>query len=325
VGRPILVCGGAGFIGSHFCKMAAGRGYLPISFDNLSGGHADSVRWGPLEVGDLRDPARLDQVFSAYAPIAVVHFAGLINVGESVTRPDRYYINNVAASLNLLEAMRRAGVADILFSSTCATYGQPERLPLDESHPRNPVNPYGTTKLMVERVLEDYRDALALRPMILRYFNAAGADPEGALGERHQPETHLIPLALQAAMGLRPDFTLFGCDYPTPDGTCIRDYIHVHDLARAHLLALDRLTAGGPPLTANLGTGHGHSVRQVLDAVERITGTPVPVTFGPRRAGDPPVLVADPTLARRELGWQAEITDLDAIVAHTHAWMTKSC
>jgi UDP-arabinose 4-epimerase len=321
--RPILVCGGAGFIGSHFCKMVAGAGYLPVTFDNLENGHADAVRWGPLEVGDLRDRARLDEVLARHRPLAVAHFAGLINVGESVTRPEIYYASNVQGSINLADSMRLHGIRDILFSSTCAVYGLPERLPLDESHRRDPVNPYGTTKLVFERVLEDYAAAHGLRPMILRYFNAAGADPDGELGERHDPETHLIPLALQAAAGLRPGFTVFGTDYDTPDGTCVRDYVHVHDLARAHVLALERLLAGGAPLTVNLGTGKGYSVREVLDAVERVTGRKVTVTEGARRAGDPPVLVADPSLARQELGWSAELGSIDTPVSHAWNWMRR--
>jgi UDP-arabinose 4-epimerase len=319
--RPILICGGAGFIGSHFCKMAASRGYLPVTYDSLSNGHRDAVRWGPLEVGDIRDSARLDQVFARHRPLAVAHFAGLIEVGDSVRNPDLYHQVNVEGSRCLLAAMARHGVRDILFSSTCAVYGAPRSLPLDESHPRSPANPYGATKLAVETLLEEQAAAGHLRPMILRYFNAAGADPDGELGERHHPETHLIPLALRAATGLSPALPLYGADYPTPDGTCVRDYVHVHDLARAHLAALDRLLGGGAPLTANLGTGRGCSVREVLSAVERVTGRAVPVAEDRRRPGDLPMLVADPSLAARELGWRAELSDLPTMVEHAWGWM----
>jgi UDP-glucose-4-epimerase GalE len=266
---------------------------------------------------------RLDAVFSAYQPDAVVHFAGFAYVGESVSRPDIYYLTNVSGSLTLFEAMRRHNVRNVLFSSSCATYGIPNRLPIIESHAQNPINPYGASKLMVERILDDYRLAFGFRPIILRYFNAAGADPEGEIGEVHDPEPHVIPLAIQAAAGLRKSFNILGADYDTPDGTCIRDFIHVHDLARAHCMAIDRLIAGGDPMVVNLGTGNGHSVREVAEMANLVVGRKADIVLSARRPGDPPILVADPSLAREKLGWSAEIGDLQTIVDHAWNWMKK--
>lgn len=319
----ILVTGGAGYIGSHACKALARAGHLPITFDNLDRGHAEFVRWGPLEIGDLTDRARLDEVMATHRPRAVMHFAALAYVGESVTDPGLYYRNNLVGSLNLIDAARAGGGLPLVFSSTCATYGPPRAMPMAESHPQAPINPYGASKLMVEQILKDYRRAYGLRSISLRYFNAAGADPEGEIGERHDPETHLIPLILDVALGRREALTIHGTDYETPDGTCIRDYIHVADLAEAHGLALDRLLEGGEGGAFNLGTGEGHSVLRVIDTARRITGHAIPTRPGPRRDGDPPRLIADPALARRELGWTPSRPLLEAQIGDAWAWHRK--
>jgi UDP-arabinose 4-epimerase len=319
----VLVTGGAGYIGSHACKALAAAGWRPVVYDNLAYGHEWAVKWGPLERGDIADPGRLDAVFAATQPVAVMHFAAFAYVGESVADPSKYYANNVAGTLTLLDAARRAGVARVVFSSTCATYGMPQRATLEEAHPQAPINPYGFTKLVIERMLSDYRAAYGLRSIALRYFNAAGADPDGEIGEAHAPETHLVPLALGAALGTRPPITVFGTDYATPDGTCIRDYIHVTDLAAGHVAALERL-AGEPPRPAyNLGTGAGYSVRQVLERIGAISGRAVPHRLGPRRAGDPDRLVAAVELARAELGWRPRHSDLDTILRTALAWETR--
>jgi UDP-arabinose 4-epimerase len=318
--KTILVTGGAGYIGSHVCKALAQAGYVPVTFDNLVFGHPWAVRWGPLVEGDILDRAALDKAFREFKPAAVMHFAAFAYVGESVTNPGKYYRNNVAGSLTLLEAMRDASCTQIVFSSTCATYGVPETTPLTESHPQRPVNPYGSSKLMVERMLSDFGNAHSLRSITLRYFNAAGADPVAEIGEAHDPETHLIPLAMDAAAGIRPDVTIFGDDYPTSDGTCIRDYIHVTDLARAHLLALEALDAGHPDAAFNLGNGRGFSVKEVIDTVRRVTGRDAVVKVGPRRAGDPARLVADSARIRSELGWQPLFPELSAIVETAWRW-----
>ena len=299
----VLVTGGAGFVGSHTCKALARAGFLPVVYDDLSSGSADAVRWGPLEVGDIADEARLGSVLETHRPVAVLHFAGFIDAGASVRMPERFYANNVAGSLALFRAMRHHKIDRIVFSSSASVYGEPHSTPIPETHRLRPANPYGRSKLMVEEILGDTAAAGGLSYCALRYFNAAGADPEGELRERHEPETHLIPLVLQAAYGLRPDIRIFGTDYETPDGTCIRDYVHVSDLAEAHVLACRRLLEGGGNLTANLGTGMGHSVREVIRTVEEITGRPVMVREEPRRAGDPAALVASIEVARRELGW----------------------
>lgn len=316
----VLVTGGAGYIGSHACKALAAAGHLPVVYDDLSGGHPEAVRWGPLERGDIADRGRLDEVLRRHRPQAVMHFAGLIEVGESLRDPGRYYANNVGGALALLAAMRDHGPGHIVFSSTCATYGIPERVPIGEDAPQVPVNPYGRSKLMVERMLADFGAAHGLRWAALRYFNACGADPDGETGERHDPETHLIPRALMAVSGEIERLEVFGGDYDTPDGTCVRDYVHVTDLAAAHVAALDRLLAGAEPFAVNLGTGRGFSVREVLAAVERVTGRRVPVAMAPRRPGDPARLVADPALAGRLLRFRPRYLALDDIVATAWRW-----
>lgn len=312
--QTVLVTGGAGYVGSHTCLRLAEAGFKPVVFDNLSNGHAEFAQWGPLEVGDIRQSDRLDYVFARYKPVAVLHFAALIEVGEFVKEPARFYDNNVAGAICLIEAARRAGVNAMVFSSTCATYGEPQRVPLDETHPQAPINPYGRTKLMVEQILRDLDRYSGFRSISLRYFNAAGADPMGRIGERHEPETHAIPLAIRAAMGLGANFRLMGEDYPTADGTAIRDYIHVLDLADAHVLALKHLLAGGNTDVFNLGTGAGTSVRQLIEAIQRSSNAPFNVEKAPRREGNSPILVADNAKARRVLGWTpkfglAEIID----------------
>ena len=311
---PILVTGGAGFIGSHTCKQLSREGFLPIAYDNLSTGNRESVKWGPLVEGDIRDTDGLAAALRLQRPAAVIHFAASAYVGESVTEPGKYYRNNVEGTLSLLEACRIAGVAKVIFSSSCATYGIPEALPIPESAEQRPINPYGRTKLVGEQMLADFEAAHGLRFVALRYFNAAGADPEGELSERHDPETHLIPRALLAAYGQQPYLEVFGSDLPTADGTCIRDYIHVSDLARAHVLAARYLIDGGKSSRLNLGTGQGTSVLQVLDAVERATGRRVPAVMRPARAGDPPSLYADGRQARELLGFTPEVSDVDTIM-----------
>lgn len=318
--ESILVTGGAGFIGSHVCKALAAAGFRPVVYDNLSKGYEWAVRWGPLERGDLRDGARLAEVLARHKPAAVMHFASLIEVGESMREPARYYDNNVGGSLSLLQAMQAAGVGRIIFSSTAAVYGTPERVPIDETAPLAPINPYGASKLMTERMLADFGAAYGLRHVALRYFNAAGSDPDGEIGEAHDPESHLIPLVLDAALGVRPRIAMFGDDYPTPDGTCVRDYIHVTDLAEAHLLALRRLLAGGGSLAVNLGNGAGHSVRAVVETARAVTGCAIPAVVEPRRAGDPAVLVADCRRAVAELGWKQERADLAVMIADAWKW-----
>ena len=317
---PILVTGGAGYVGAHACKALAAKGYQPIVFDNLVYGHEAAVRWGPFETGDTADRARLDEVIVKHRPRAVMHFAAYTYVGESVANPGKYYRNNVAGTLSLLEAMRDHDIGRLVFSSTAATYGTPKAVPIPEDAPKAPINPYGQSKWTAETMIADFAAAHGLRAAALRYFNAAGADPDGESGECHDPESHLIPLAMQATTGDGPPLTLFGDDYPTPDGTCIRDYIHVADLADAHVRALEWLDGNSGAHAFNLGTGHGASVRQVLDAIERVAGKPVPHAIGPRRAGDPAELVAEPAKAMRELGWTPKMSDLDHIVATAWAW-----
>jgi UDP-arabinose 4-epimerase len=319
----VLVTGGAGYIGAHTCKALSRAGFLPVVYDNLVYGHERAVQWGPLERGDIGDGQRLREVFKKYQPMAVLHFAAYAYVGESVVDPGKYYRNNVAGSLTLLEAMQAAQIRNIVFSSTCATYGMPDRLPIAETAAQNPINPYGASKLMVERMLADFGIAHEMGYVGLRYFNAAGADPDGQIGEDHDPETHLIPLVLDAASGRRPDIAIFGTDYDTPDGTCIRDYIHVADLASAHVLALQALRAGKPSGFYNLGNERGYSVREVIAAVERISGLRVPVTLSPRRPGDPAALVSDATRAREELGWRPAYPGLDDMVRTAWAWHQK--
>jgi UDP-glucose 4-epimerase len=319
----VLVVGGAGYIGSHMLKRLHQAGCELTTLDNLSGGFADAVRWGEFVKGDLADRALLEALMHRGRFDAVMHFASFIQVGESMVQPARYYQNNLLNTLQLLDVMRAHGVQRFVFSSTAATFGEPHYSPIDEAHPQQPINPYGRSKLMVEQVLADYDRAYGLKSVCLRYFNAAGADPDGELGERHQPETHLIPLVLQAASGRRPHIAVFGRDCDTPDGTCIRDYIHVSDLCEAHWLALQSLWAGGPSQAYNLGNGLGFSVQQVITAAERVTGARLTVVHSPRRPGDPARLVADATLARQRLGWRPRHAELDTIVAHAWRWEQK--
>jgi len=318
--EAVLVTGGAGYIGSHTAKALAQAGYLPVTLDNLSNGHAWAVQWGPFIEGDLADKALIIDTIRTYNITSVIHFAASAYVGESMRNPMRYFRNNVANTLNLLEAMAETGVGKIVFSSTCATYGVPNAVPIDEKHSQQPINPYGESKVMVERMLKWCEEAHGIHWVALRYFNAAGADPEGEIGESHQPETHLIPLTIMAALGLRPALHIFGTDYPTVDGSAVRDYIHVLDLADAHLKAISYLEDGKPGIAINLGTGKGQSVRQVIDAVTEAVGKPVPYIEAERRAGDPPSLVADPTLANKVLGWHPKYSDLKTIVDTATRW-----
>lgn len=319
----VLVTGGAGYIGSHTTKALAQAGFEPVVLDDLSTGHRWAVRWGPLLEADVGDGAALRAILKRYRIRAVIHFAARAYVGESMRDPRGYYWNNVVGTLNLLDAMLDVGVDVIVFSSSCATYGLPEVLPIPEDHPQRPVSPYGETKLAVERALQWYGQAYGLRWLALRYFNAAGADPDGELGEVHDPETHLIPRAILAALGRTDPVEIYGTDYSTRDGTAVRDYIHVVDLAEAHVLGLRYLLGGGESAALNLGTGRGHSVREVLAAVERVSGRTVPVREGPRRPGDPPALVADARKARELLGWQPRCSDLDTIVETAWRWHTS--
>jgi len=314
----ILIVGGAGYIGSHMVKYLAGKGCEITVLDNLSSGHADAVLAGRLVEGDLADVDMLDQLFAEHSFDVVMHFASSIMVGESVEKPSMYYRNNVTNTQNLLDAMIKHGVNRFIFSSTAAIFGKPEYTPIDEKHPKAPINPYGRSKWMVEQILEDYDRAYGLKSICLRYFNAAGADPDGELGERHDPETHLIPLVLQAASGQRDAITVFGRDYDTEDGTCMRDYIHVADLCQAHWLAIQRLQSTGESGRYNLGNGNGFSVQQVIDVCRQVTGRAITVIEGERREGDPAVLVADSSRARSELGWQPHYAGLESIVEH--AW-----
>lgn len=315
----ILVTGGAGYVGSHCLGHLLEAGHDVVVYDNLRYGHEAAVPKGRLVVGDLADQAKLTRLIADQKIEAVVHFAALALVGESVEKPDLYYGNNVLGSFNLLEAMRQNGVRKIVFSSTCATYGTPAKMPLDESTPQQPINPYGFSKLAVERMLADYAAAYGFGYAALRYFNASGAAPGGTMGEDHTPESHLIPLILQVALGQRESIKIFGGDYPTPDGTCVRDYIHVHDLASAHLAALKRLQPG-QGIKANLGTGRGYSVREVIEACRKLTGHPIPSVIAPRRPGDPPELVADPRLASRILEWQPHYTTIEPIIETAWRW-----
>ena len=321
--RPILVTGGAGYIGSHTCKRLAEDGYECVVYDNLSSGHRHNVRWGPLVVGDILDGERLGEALQRHRPRAVIHFAASAYVGESVVDPARYYRNNVTGTLTLLSEMRKASIDTIVFSSTCATYGVPETLPIREDMTQRPINPYGASKLMIEQVLADYQRAYGLRYAALRYFNACGADPSGVLAEEHDPETHLIPRCLMAAAGIIPAVEIYGDDYPTPDGTCIRDYVHVTDLASGHVQALRGLIAGNQTaLRLNLGTGRGTSIREILEGVARITKHAPPIVMRPRRPGDPPALLADVSEAQRQIDFAAQHSDLDTILRT--AWVHLS-
>jgi UDP-glucose 4-epimerase len=319
----ILVVGGAGYIGSHMVKLLGESGYAPVVLDNLSNGRRGAVPPDALIVGDMGDPGMLEALLQAFQFEAVMHFASFIQVGESVAHPGRYYDNNVGNTVRLLEAMVRHRVKRFIFSSTAAIFGEPQYVPIDEKHPKTPINPYGRSKWMVEQILDDFDHAHGLRACCLRYFNAAGADPDGLLGECHEPETHLIPLVLQAASGRRAAITVYGDDYPTPDGTCVRDYIHVTDLCDAHLLALRALQGGAAGSRYNLGNGAGYSNLEVIQAAERVTGKPIVHRLGPRRPGDPPRLVADASLAKAELGWAPRFAKIDTIIEHAWRWEQK--
>jgi len=316
----VLVTGGAGFIGSHTCKALRSAGFSPLSYDNLSRGNAEAVKWGELVIGDIVDGHLLRETLKRHRPSAVIHFAAFAYVGESTENPELYYRNNVAGTLTLLEAMRECDVRHIVFSSSCAVYGVPAIVPIPEKSPLNPVNPYGATKMMCERILSDCADAFSLNWMALRYFNAAGADPDGEIGECHVPETHVIPLILDAAAGEREAFTVFGTDYPTADGTCIRDYIHVSDLADAHVLALRNLMQGGESEAVNIGTGRGWSVLELIDIARQVTGREIPIRPGPRRPGDPPALVSEPRRARERLAWWPRYPSVAQQIEHAWAW-----
>jgi UDP-glucose-4-epimerase GalE len=316
----VLVTGGAGYVGSHVAKALAGAGFEPVVYDNLSNGHSWSVRWGPLVRGDLADRDLLLRTLTGYRIEAVCHFAANAYVGESIGQPRKYFQNNVVNSLNLLDAMLDAGVGNLVFSSSCAVYGEPQEIPIAEEHRQQPISPYGESKLFVEQALRWYGSAYSLQSVALRYFNASGADLEGELGEVHDPETHAVPLAIQTALGQRPNFEIFGTDFATPDGTAIRDYVHVADIAVAHVKALQYLLSRGESLALNLGTGTGHSVREVVAAVERASGKPVKIASSARRAGDPAELVADGSKAKRILGWQPLYSDLPCIVETALRW-----
>jgi UDP-arabinose 4-epimerase len=319
----ILVTGGAGYIGSHACKVLAQAGYQPVVYDNLARGHREAVRWGPLEVGDVADRARLDAVLRQYQPAAAMHFAAYAYVGESVENPALYYRNNVGGTLTLLEALCDHGLDQLVFSSTCAIYGVPQQSPIAEDHPCKPINPYGAGKWMIEQMLQDLSAAHGLRSISLRYFNAAGADPDGEIGEAHDPETHLLPLVLEVANNQRPYITIHGDDYETPDGTCIRDYIHVTDLAQAHVLALQALAQGANTTAYNLGNGQGFSVREVIERARSLTGHDIPARIGARRPGDPPVLVGNAGRACDELHWRPQYAGLDRIIDTAWRWHSR--
>ncbi len=318
--HKVLVTGGAGYIGSHTVRALQQAGFEPWVFDNLVYGHSEFVAAEALIVGELRDQTLVEQVFREHQFVGVIHFAAYTYVGESVTDPLKYYRNNFSDTLNLLEVMTQAGVNNIIFSSSCATYGPPQFLPLTEDHPQNPISPYGMSKLMVEAALRDLHQAMGLRYLSLRYFNAAGADPDGGIGEDHNPETHLIPLVLDVALGRRPQITIFGTDYDTPDGTCIRDYIHVTDLASAHVLGLQYLLEGGASQHLNLGNGNGFSVHEVITMAEQVTGCPIPITLGARRPGDPAILVGSSQKIRQLLHWQPRYDALEVILKTAWVW-----
>ena len=315
----ILVAGGAGYIGAHTCLDLSNKGFTPVVYDNLSNGHAEFVKWGPLETGDIRDRNKLDEVFRKYKPLAIIHFAAAIEVGESVRDPLGYYDNNVAGTITLLRAAQAAGVDKMVFSSTCATYGNPSSIPMNETHTQSPINPYGRSKLIVEQILKDLDLHQGFRSFILRYFNAAGADPQGRIGEWHSPETHAIPIAIEAALGRRPHFQVLGTDYDTRDGSCVRDFVHVLDLADAHTRAIEHLLNNGTSHALNLGTGQGTTVKELLETVQNVSGKGISIKYGPRRAGDSPALVADNALARRTIGWSPQ-HDLRSIIGTAWNW-----
>jgi UDP-glucose 4-epimerase len=318
----ILVAGGAGYIGSHTCLNLSNKGFTPVTYDNLSNGHVELVRWGPLERGDIRDRKNLDDVLKKYKPLAIIHFAAAIEVGASVENPFSFYDNNVSGTIALLLAAQAAGIDKLVFSSTCATYGNPVSIPMSETHPQLPINPYGRSKLIVEQILHDLDRYRGFRSVILRYFNAAGADPEARIGEWHSPETHAIPLAIETALGKRSRFQVLGTDYDTRDGTCMRDFVHVLDLAEAHTRAIEHLLNNGNSLALNLGTGNGTTVKEMLAAVQRVSGRSFNIEYGERRQGDSPALVADNALARRMIGWIPS-HDLESIIRTAWNWHTK--
>jgi UDP-glucose-4-epimerase GalE len=316
----ILVTGGAGYIGSHCCKELHNRGYEPVTIDNLVYGHAENVRWGPFYRGNIQDDRLLERVFSENHIGAVMHFAAYAYVGESMQDPRKYYTNNLCNTITLLEKVLENAVAGFIFSSSCATYGQPQKIPIDEDHPQRPINPYGRSKYMIEQILADYSTSYDLRFMSLRYFNAAGADPDGEIGEDHTPETHLIPLILDVAKGRRENLEVYGNDYDTADGSCVRDFIHVTDLADAHVSALEKLLSGAPSECLNLGTGDGFSVLRVIEQAEAITGKKIPYRFAGRRPGDPAVLIASNRKAATVLKWKPAFSDLPTIIQTAWNW-----
>lgn len=322
-GNTVLVTGGAGYIGSHTCKMLADTGYTPVVVDNLSTGSPWSVQWGELEECDIRDGEKLNQIFERYRPVAVMHFAAKAYVGESVEKPDIYYNNNVIGTMSLLDCMHQNSVQQLVFSSTCATYGTPDQVPIDETCLQAPINPYGMSKFIAERMMADYGLAYGLRFVALRYFNAAGGDPDAEIGEAHDPETHLIPLILDAAAGTRDQIQVYGTDYDTPDGTCIRDYIHVTDIADAHVLALKHLLEDGDSQFLNLGNNQGFSVHEVIAAAKRVTGRDFDVKEVARRPGDPAQLVSNSTLAEKTLGWIPKRSDIDIQIEDAWRWHMK--
>lgn len=318
--KNILVTGGAGYIGSHVCKKLHLKGYLPIVIDNLEQGNFQAVKWGPLEVVNIKDKSKLNFILKKYKPTAVMHFASLAYVEESVKNPEKYYDNNVYGSMCLLSALQENKIDKIIFSSSCSTYGIPKQVPILETHSQNPINPYGRTKLIIEQILKDYEIAYNMRYVSLRYFNAAGADPDGEIGEQHEPETHLIPLVLQAALGNKAKVKIFGNDYETQDGTCVRDYIHVNDLADAHILALEFLIQKGDSKIYNLGSEKGFSVMDIIKVSEKITNKKIPFEFVSRRKGDPPVLIANSQLISKELGWKKNFNNLEQVISSAWTW-----
>ncbi len=318
--EPILVTGGAGYIGSHVCKALAKNGFLPITYDNLSTGHAYAVKWGPFVEGDLNDSAKLNETLASYKPKAVMHFAASALVIESMSDPGKYYRNNIGSTVSLLEAMRHANIQPLVFSSTCATYGNPVFSPLTEEHPQAPINPYGRSKWMVEQILGDFESIYGLRAAKLRYFNAAGADLETEIGEDHHPETHLIPAIIHAALDAKKEIVVYGTDFPTEDGSAVRDYIHVQDLAHAHILALKCLLSGGKSFDVNLGTGKGYSVLEIIEAVQTYCGKSLTVRLEQRRKGEPPALVASAKKAKELLGWEPLVSDLGTLIDSAWKW-----
>ncbi len=320
----VLVTGGAGYVGSQTCKELAARGYVPVTLDNLVNGHRETVRWGPFEEGDIGDKAFVSAVLKRHKPKAVVHCAALCDVGECVTRPDKYYENNVVGTLRLLECLQEHDINNFVFSSTCATYGDVEEVPITEDTPQAPINPYGVTKLMCEQIMKDFGDAYGLRYVFFRYFNVAGADLGGELGEQHEPPSHVIPIIFDSVTGKTDSFKIFGDDYDTPDGTCIRDYVHVADLADGHVRAVEHLLKGGANDIINLGSGQGFSVKELIAKIEEVSGKKVPTELVPRRPGDAPCLYANKDKAKRVLGWEPVNSNLDTIMKTAWEWCTRN-